>query len=65
MIYNYDELVAGSLPETVDMPPGLAEDVKYVFSVTYTDPYPMSKEVFSEALHWSKHSKSRTTKMRT
>ena len=49
MIYNYDELVAGSLPETVDMPPGLAEDVKYVFSVTYTDPYSMSTEDFSEA----------------
>ena len=38
MIYNYEQLTAKSLPPDINMPPGLAADVKYVFSVTYTDP---------------------------
>ena len=38
MIFNYEQLTAKSLPPDIYMPPGLAADVKYVFSVTYTDP---------------------------
>ena len=37
MIFNYEQLTAKSLPPDIYMPPGLAADVKYVFSVTYTD----------------------------
>ena len=34
MIFNYEQLTAKSLPPDINMPSGLAADVKYVFSVT-------------------------------
>ena len=36
---DYEKLLSGSIPAPVEMPPGLAADVKYVFSVTNADPH--------------------------
>ena len=34
---DYDNLFSRNLPAEVDGPPGLGDDTRYVFSVTYTD----------------------------
>ena len=38
---NFNELASKSIPKAIDMPPGISENVKYIFSVTYTDPEAM------------------------
>ena len=50
MVVDYQRLFSSSLPATVDMPPGLTADTKYVFSVTYADPHTSPYEGLSAAL---------------
>lgn len=47
-MYDYQKLTAESAPPVIVMPEGLAADVKYVFSVTYTDPDAMELEGLSK-----------------
>ena len=47
---DYQRLVSNLLPAPVEMPPGLAADTKYVFSVTYADPHTVPYEGLSDAL---------------
>ena len=47
---NYADLFSRNLPAEVDGPPGLGEDTRYVFSVTYTDLDTMPVEGFVDAL---------------
>ena len=47
---DYASLFSRNLPAEVDSPPGLGEDTKYVFSVTYTDLDTMPVEGFVDAL---------------
>jgi len=49
MPYNYQDLASTTLPPEIEMPPGLREDVNYIFSVTYTDPDAMALKEFAEA----------------
>ena len=49
MTYKYEDLASITVPDLIDMPAALAEDVKYVFSVTYTDPEAICVEDFSKA----------------
>ena len=35
---NFNELASKSIPKAIDMPSSISENVKYIFSVTYTDP---------------------------
>ena len=49
MAYRYDDLASKSVPDLIDMPEALAEDVKYVFSVTYTDPDAICVEDFAKS----------------
>ena len=49
MIFSFNEIGARSVPKQIEMPPGLSEDVKHVFSVTYTDPDAMSVEELAKA----------------
>ena len=47
---DYERLVSKSLPAPVEMPPGLAADAKYVFSVTNADPHIAPYEGLADAL---------------
>ena len=47
---DYERLLTGSMPTPVEMPAGLAADVKYVFSVTNADPHSVPFEGLSDAL---------------
>ena len=49
MAYNYQQLASTNLPAEIEMPPGLREEVEYIFSVTYTDPDAMALKEFAEA----------------
>ena len=49
MSFSFNEIGARSAPKQIEMPPGLSEDVKHVFSVTYTDPDAMSVEDLAKA----------------
>ena len=49
MSFSFDELGAKSVPSQIEMPQGLTEDVKHVFSVTYTDPDAMSLAGLADA----------------
>ena len=49
MPYNYQDLASTTLPDEIEMPPGLREDADYIFSVTYTDPDAMALKEFAEA----------------
>ena len=49
MPYNYQDLASTTLPPEIEMPPGLREDVNFIFSVTYTDPDAMALKEFAEA----------------
>ena len=49
MPYNYQDLASTTLPPEIEMPPGLREDVNFIFSVTYTDPDAMALREFAEA----------------
>ena len=49
MPYNYQGLASTTLPPEIEMPPGLREDVNFIFSVTYTDPDAMALKEFAEA----------------
>ena len=49
MTYRYEDLASITVPDLIDMPAALAEDVKYVFSVTYTDPEAICVEDLSKA----------------
>ena len=44
MTFSFDDIGATSAPKQIEMPAGLSEDVKHVFSVTYTDPDAMAVE---------------------
>ena len=49
MTLDFDKLKSKVLPEDIDMPIALKEDVEYVFSVTYTDPDAMEIKDFAGA----------------
>jgi 2-aminoadipate transaminase len=49
MAFDFDSLRSTVLPEEIDMPAALKEDVEYVFSVTYTDPDAMEIKDFADA----------------
>ena len=49
MSFSFNEIGARSAPKQIEMPTGLSEDVKHVFSVTYTDPDAMSVEDLAKA----------------
>ena len=49
MSFSFNEIGARSAPKQIEMPTGLSEDVKHVFSVTYTDPDAMSVEELAKA----------------
>ena len=47
---NYERLFSSRLPAPVEMPPGLAADTKYVFSITYADADVFPSEGLLEAM---------------
>ena len=49
MAYDYQQLASTNLPAEIEMPPGLREEVEYIFSVTYTDPDAMALKEFAQA----------------
>ena len=49
MNIDFSELTATPIAPDIVMPEGLAADVEYVFSVTYTDPDAMEVAEFSKA----------------
>ena len=49
MALDFDKLRSTVLPDDIDMPMALKEDVEYVFSVTNTDPDAMEIKGFAEA----------------
>ena len=49
MTFSFDDIGATSAPKQIEMPAGLSEDVKHVFSVTYTDPDAMAVEELAKA----------------
>ena len=51
MALDFDKLRSTVLPEDIDMPMALKEDVEYVFSVTNTDPDAMEIKGFAAAIN--------------
>ena len=49
MTFSFNEIGSRSAPKQIEMPPGISEDVKHVFSVTYTDPDAMSVEELAKS----------------
>ncbi len=49
MTFSFDDIAATSAPKQIEMPAGLSEDVKHVFSVTYTDQNAMAVEELAKA----------------
>ena len=52
---DYTNQVSKLLRKSVEMPPELGEDAKYVFSTTFTDPHTMAYKELSEALMYAMH----------